>query len=161
MSTVPRPHDEPTDPTWDHLDLPRDREVARLLLRLDRYRHLMRHHGGLNAADLRLLWLLCEGEPRTLREISEVLSLEQSTVNRQVNNAVRAGLLRRYQPEGEPAMLVEPTEEGRSRFASDTAATLAQHEAALEALGEGADEFVAQLARFTSAYGRAVRSVTG
>ncbi len=151
----PSPQVEPVD-----IPLPPHRQVARLLLRLDRFRHLMRQHGGLNAADLRLLWLLCEGRPRTLREISEILTLEQSTVNRQVKAAVTAGLLHRFRPEGESVLLIEPTAAGRAAFERDTEVTLAQHEAALAALGDGAEEFLDQLGRFTAAYGRSVRTVT-
>ena len=42
---------------------------------------------------MRLLWLLVESGPQTLAEVTSALGLERSTVNRQVNAAVAAGLL--------------------------------------------------------------------
>ena len=63
--------------------------------RLERGRRAVEGRARLGTADLRLIWLLVEDGPRTMREISEELGLEQSTVNRQVNSALKAGYLER------------------------------------------------------------------
>ncbi|GAA4722649.1 hypothetical protein GCM10023216_09920 [Isoptericola chiayiensis] len=133
-----------------------ERHVASLLSRLDVHRRHVEHHGRLGVADARLLWLLSDGTPRTLREIAEALRLEQSTVNRQVNGALEAGLLRRFSEEGRSARLVEATEAGLARFESATTTALGAFGDALGALGDDAGTFLDLLDGFVDAYGRAV-----
>lgn len=155
MSTTatPRPaFDGPVDATR-----PPERELARLLLLLDRERHLSEPAGPLHAAEIRLLWLLGDGRPRTLREIAEALEREQSTVNRQVNAALRDGLVRRFTVAGESAARCEPTALGRRRFDESVAHVLDVYRVALGDLGDDARQFVTLLGRFVAGYGRAVR----
>ncbi len=106
----------------------------------------------LHAADIRLLWLLCYGPPHTLREIAEALGLEQSTVNRQVNTALRAGLVERFAQEGRAALVVTPTAEGRRRFQVDMDQSLTIHRTALAVLGEEQDTFLRLLTTFTQGF---------
>ncbi|MEL7978044.1 MarR family winged helix-turn-helix transcriptional regulator [Isoptericola sp. F-RaC21] len=143
----PRPADE----------LSGGRRAAGLLFRLDVHRRLAEHRSPLGTADGRLLWLLSDGRARTLREIAEALRLEQSTVNRQVNGALAAGLLRRFTAPGRSARLLEPTEEGLARFEDATSQALGGYADGLAALGDDAGVFLELLGRFTEAYGEAVR----
>ncbi|MFE7404784.1 MarR family winged helix-turn-helix transcriptional regulator [Isoptericola sp. NPDC057559] len=138
-------------------DLPADRRVASLLVRLDVNRRIAEHHSELGTADGRLLWLLSDGRPRTLREIADALRLEQSTVNRQVNAALAAGFLRRFTEAGRPARLIEPTAEGLTAFERATTRALGAYADGLAVLGDEAGAFLDLLERFTQAYGEAVR----
>lgn len=145
--------------TSAHHDLPLsdDRRVAGLLVRLEVHRRMAEHRSPLGVADGRLLWLLSDRRPRTLREIGDALGLEQSTVNRQVNGALAAGLVRRISEPGRSARLVEPTDEGLAAFESATAVALAEYGDALGVLGDDAATFLDLLDRFVDAYGDAVR----
>ena len=69
--------------------------LAAALHHLDLSRRVVEQRADIGVADMRLLWLLSDDRARTLREIADDLTLEQSTVNRQVNAALAAGLLRR------------------------------------------------------------------
>ncbi len=132
------------------------RDVAAHLFRLDRRRYAVEHQATLGAADLRLLWLLSDGTARTLREISETLDLEQSTVNRQVNKAIRSGHLHRYTESAGQAALVAPTPEGRARLEQDIALVMRLYDQALESLGDESGEFLRLLGRFVAGYEEAV-----
>src|SRR5690625_544869 len=87
-----------------------------------------------NPAVLRLLCLLSDGRARTFREISAVLNLEQSTVNRQVNGAARAALVQIT--EGSPARLVVATDQGLAAFEADVDRVLTGYREVLEQMGE-------------------------
>ena len=60
----------------------------------------------LEASAFNILWRLWEG-PRTLRELSVELELEQSTVNRQVNAAIKHGYIERFAVEGSASSSVK------------------------------------------------------
>ncbi|MCZ2262101.1 MULTISPECIES: MarR family winged helix-turn-helix transcriptional regulator [unclassified Isoptericola] len=156
MPTV-TPSSAPSPSSSDPAGLTDDRRVAGLLFRLDLHRRLAEHRSPLGTADGRLLWLLSDGRPRTLREIAEALRLEQSTVNRQVNGALAAGLLRRFTAPGRSARLLEPTEEGLARFEEATGRALGAYADGLAVLGADVGAFLDQLERFADAYGDAVR----
>ncbi|SKC60436.1 MarR family winged helix-turn-helix transcriptional regulator [Krasilnikoviella flava] len=134
-----------------------DRRIAALLARLDVHRRLAEHRSVIGVADGRLLWLLSDGRPRTLREIADSLRLEQSTVNRQVNGALAAGLLRRFTEPGRSARLVEPTAEGLALFETATGQALGAYSDGLAVLGDDVETFLELLGRFADAYGDAVR----
>ena len=136
----------------------RDRALASLLYRLDLHRRLAEQRSPLGTADGRLLWLMSDRRPRTLREISSALGLEQSTVNRQVNAAIDAGLLRRFAEAGRPARLIEPTAAGIEAFENATALALGAYDDALATLGDESGAFLELLERFVGAYGEAVRA---
>lgn len=134
-------------------DSDRGRATAALLTRLNRHQRHHRQQQVLGDADLRILWLFYDERPRTLREISDALHLEQSTVNRQVNAAVTVGLLDRSRPEDGGAYVFARTTTGHDLFEADVAAALDGYREALEALGEPeATEFLRLLTRFTEAY---------
>jgi len=133
-------------------------EITTLVAQLDRERHTAEHHSHLRVADGRLMWLLSDRQPRTLREVSEALKLEQSTVNRQVNAALKGGLLRRSREPGQPAGLVTVTDEGLARFEADLALHLGLFETALGTLGEAEQgQFLTLLRRFVDGYAEGVR----
>lgn len=136
--------------------------MAACLMHVNRVQHAVEQRLRLGTADLRLLWLLSDREPRTLREIAQDLGLEQSTVNRQVNAAVRAGRVRRSTAGDSHALVVEPTSEGLALFEEDTGFALGLFQRALDELGEGeADELVRLFERFTEAYGAAYARSAG
>lgn len=130
-------------------------DLAALLQRLDRRRFIVEHQATLASADLRLLWLLTDGTPRTLRQIAESLELEQSTVNRQVNRAIQDGYLERFGQSDGPA-LVAPTARGNQRFEQDVALVLQLYNKALEAMGDKAADFLRLTELFIDAYEDAV-----
>jgi len=131
--------------------------TASALFRLDQHRRVAEHHGRLNVADGRLLWLFSDKTPRTLRQIAEELNLEQSTVNRQVNAAHQAGLLERRRDPEKGAYVFEASASGLQLFEDAIARTLGQYDAALAALGDDdAEQLVALLGRFVAAYGEVV-----
>lgn len=110
----------------------------------------------LGVAEGRLLWLLRDGTPRTLRQVAEELDLEQSTVNRQVHAALDSGVIRRFRQEDQPAYLLAVTEEGRDRFSADRARQVEIHTQALTAVpGAEQDAFLAHLAVYVDALGHA------
>jgi DNA-binding MarR family transcriptional regulator len=130
--------------------------LAAALGRLDRAQRAAEAGAELGVADGRLLWLFSDRHPRTLRQVSEDLGLEQSTVNRQVNAALAAGLLRRFREPGSTAYLVEATEDGLARFERNLERHLDLMDAALAALPESRRAaFPSLLATFVEAYGAA------
>ncbi len=133
--------------------LPPDRHVAWMLHRLDLARRTSEQRADLGAADQRLMWLFQDRRPRTLREIAEELGLEQSTVNRQVNAALKEGLLRRFRATGQTARLVAATDQGLARFDADLDLLLGAYSHALAALDEEERRwFLSRLARFVAGY---------
>lgn len=97
--------------------------VARLateMLRLNRRRAQVYVDAELENSAFRILWTLSDGRPRTLRELSGDLMLEQSTVNRQVHAAIAAGLLERHDVDGSAAKQIRPTTAGAAAYARDS-----------------------------------------
>ncbi len=89
------------------------------LLRLQRRRTSVYEGVILENSAFRLLWVLADGTERTLRQLSEALDLEQSTVNRQVNAALAAGYLERYAVDGSASKVVRPSTAGTQAFEHD------------------------------------------
>lgn len=110
----------------------------------------------LKAADGRLLWLLSDDRPRTLRELAEDLAREQSTVNRQVNAALEAGLLERTRsPEG--TYLISASELGKKQIKTELERQVSLHDAALKAIPrDQRGEFVKHLDAYVQAFTEAV-----
>lgn len=122
-----------TDPDADAMA-----DVAALgdqLLRLQRRRRHVYEGVVLENSAFRILWLLGDGEPRTLRQLSHDLDLEQSTVNRQVNAAIAAGWIERFEVEGSASRLVRPTAAGVEAYGHDGRIRAATMRAALDELG--------------------------
>lgn len=146
--------------TQSRVDLRLETRFAALLHHFDRYRRAVDVQSTLGIAELRLLWLLTEGEPKTLREVSEDLHLEQSTVNRQVNAAVQSGLLARSRSSTSSPYVFEPTAHGRATFESETAFALGVYSRVLEDMGdESATRLLELLAQFVDLYGSAVDEI--
>lgn len=105
------------------------------LLRLQRRRKHVYDGVLLENSAFRILWVLDDGEPRTLRQLAADLDLEQSTVNRQVNAALDAGWLERFDVAGSASKLVRPTAAGAEAYAHDGHIRAGAIKAALDALG--------------------------
>ncbi|EGD53724.1 MarR family winged helix-turn-helix transcriptional regulator [Gordonia neofelifaecis] len=95
------------------------RDVVEELLRMRRARAEIDPKAILEASAFHILWLLSDGRARTLRELSEDLDLEQSTVNRQVNAAIKRGYLERFEVAGQISRMHRPTEAGVEAFEHD------------------------------------------
>lgn len=132
------------------------RELGDELMRLARRRTQDYPGSVLDTSAFRLLWLLTEGPPRTLRELTEELQLDQSTVNRQVNAAIKHGLVERYAVPDSPARMLRPTEAGRVAYLRDGALRAEVYTSVLEELGEGrATALVAELRELNDGLDRA------
>lgn len=108
-------------------------------------------------ADRRLLWLLSDGDPRTMRQIADELDLEQSTVNRQVNAALGEGLLARTTPDEHHARPLVVTDAGQALFNRSFDRHVGYVERALDVVPtDRAPTFLADLVAFAEAYGAAV-----
>ncbi|GAA1725192.1 MarR family winged helix-turn-helix transcriptional regulator [Aeromicrobium alkaliterrae] len=111
----------------------------------------------IRVADRRLLWLLSDGTPRTMREIADGLGLEQSTVNRQVNAALGHGLVARADPDAQHARPLVVTDEGRELFSRSFDRHLGYVRAALAAVpADRRATFLDDFVAFVDAYGTAV-----
>lgn len=104
-------------------------------------------------ADQRLLWMFSDGQPRTLREIAYETGLEQSTVNRQANAALKAGLLERTREPGQNAWQYTAGAEALEVFARELQGQLDLLDRALSALPPGErTTFLAHFTAFADAY---------
>ena len=134
------------------------RRIADLFARMSRAQQHDRRGTVIGLADLRILWLLDDDRARTLKEIAADLHLEQSTVNRQVNAALSAGLVQRERAE-QGVYRFTPTAEGRRRFDERVELSLGAYRDALAALGpQEAARFLDLLDTFTRAYGDVIGS---
>ena len=126
------------------------------LMRLARRRSQIYPGSQLDTSAFRLLWLLTEGPPRTLRELADELQLDQSTVNRQVNAAINHGLVERYAVAGSSSRLLRPTEAGRAAYVHDAALRAEVYDAVLDELGQArAAALVAELRELNDGLDRA------
>ncbi|GGA75328.1 hypothetical protein GCM10011490_27610 [Pseudoclavibacter endophyticus] len=127
---------------------------------LDRHRRTLSQRATLGTADMRLLWLLSDDEPRTLKQIAERLGLEQSTANRQVNAAVTAGLLVRERDHSAAPYRFTATPRGAREFERNLHATLDTYRHALNALGPDRARFLDLLQKFLDACGGSLDAET-
>lgn len=132
------------------------RRLAGLFASFDGARRILEQRVNLGTADMRLLWLLTDGQPRTLRQIAEQLGLEQSTVNRQVNAAVEAGLLVKNRQESHGAYHFTSSPTGDREFEQTLNTTLDAYRDALDALGAHRDTFLMLMTEYVRAYREAV-----
>ena len=131
------------------------REIATQLYVLDNHRHAVEQRRRIGNADIRLLWLLGDGRPRSLKEITEAMGRDQSTVNRQVNAALREGIVTRSRTSGR--YLISSTSEGDDLLEREQSHSLDLYGRALAALGDDAPRLLELFDRFVDAYGRAAR----
>lgn len=102
-----------------------------------------------------ILWVLADGRSRTLRELTVDLDLEQSTVNRQVNAAIKNGYLERIDVEGSLSKHIQPTELGRDTFRHDGQLRVDRLTRVFADLAPGDPESLCrQLRAFNDAYDR-------
>ncbi|MFF5323614.1 MarR family winged helix-turn-helix transcriptional regulator [Janibacter hoylei] len=133
----------PDGPAW---------AAIRASAHFERVRRAIEAGQQLKVAEGRLLWLLRDGEPRSLRQIAEELDLEQSTVNRQVHAALESGVVERSRPSGSPTYLVGMSDAGRERFLADMDRLLAVYDRAVAAVPAAEQErFLEHLAAFVAA----------
>lgn len=100
----------------------------------------------------KILWLLSDSGPLTMKDLAAELQLEQSTVSRQVKAAVERGLIERYDVEGTSSRLHRPTQAGVVVYRQEAALRTAVIREALETLGvERATLFVEELSAFNDA----------
>jgi DNA-binding MarR family transcriptional regulator len=132
------------------------RQLGDELMRLTRRRSQDYPGSELDASAFRLLWLLTEGPPRTLRELADELQLDQSTVNRQVNAAIKYGLVERYAVPDSSSRLLRPTEAGRAAYVHDGALRAEVYQGVLDELGpDRAEALVAELRELNDGLDRA------
>jgi DNA-binding MarR family transcriptional regulator len=130
-------------------------ELANELLRFSKRRHGSVDGTELDSSAFKLLWVLSDDEPRTLRELADELDLDLSTINRQVNAAIRAGVLERFSVPGSPSRPVRPTAEGRRLYQHDSAVHADLLRSVLAEMGaEGARDLIRSLGAFNDAYER-------
>lgn len=126
------------------------------MIRLQRRRTRVYPGSVLEDSAFRLLWTLSDGEPRTLRRLATDLGLEQSTVNRQVNVALAAGYLERYDVPGSASKLIRPTPVGIEAYEHDGAIRADVLTRVLDTLGpRRADRLIADLTAFNDAWDHA------
>ena len=132
------------------------RQLGDELMRLSRRRAQTYPGSELDTSAFRLLWLLTEGPSRTLRELADELQLDQSTVNRQVNAAIKHGLVERYAVPGSPSRLLRPTAAGRAAYVHDAALRAEVYQAVLDELGaDRSGALVAELRELNDGLDRA------
>ena len=110
------------------------RDLAEEFLRMARRRSHVDPDSILEVSAFNLLWILSDGRPRTLRQLTDAMQLEQSTVNRQVHAALESGVVERSRPSGSPTYLVGMSVEGRERFLADMDRLLAVYDRAVAAV---------------------------
>jgi len=131
--------------------------LADQLLRLQRRRTTVYVGVRLENSAFRILWVLADGTPRTLRTLAIDLDLEQSTVNRQVNAAIGAGYLERFNVEGSASKLVRPTAAGVEAYEHDGLIRATLIGGALDTLGAGrAQNLITDLRAFNDAWDAAL-----
>lgn len=126
--------------------------TLRALARFERARRAA-ETGEFGHADGRLLWMFSDGRPRTLRTIAEELGLEQSTVNRQANAALKAGLLERSREPGQSAWHFSASQAALDMFSRELTAQLAMLDQALQVVPESERAvFLEHIGAFADAY---------
>ncbi|MFE0749039.1 MarR family winged helix-turn-helix transcriptional regulator [Gordonia sp. NPDC058843] len=134
---------------------PVHRDLAQELLRMSRRRSLVHPGVGLERSAFAILWILSDGRPRTLRELTADLQLEQSTVNRQVNAAIKHGYVERFEVEDSLSKMIRPTEAGRDAFRRDGLLRAERLEQVFADLAPGSPQaLLHELRAFNDAYER-------
>lgn len=111
----------------------------------------------LDSSAFAILLVLSDGQPRTLRELSVELELEQSTINRQVNGAIQRGYLERYEVAGQVSKLIRPTDTGRRAFHDDGMLRVDRLNRVFGDLAPGTPQaLLRELRAYNDAYDRAV-----
>lgn len=132
------------------------RALGQEVLRLSARRFTALPGTLLESSAFRILWRLDECGPLTLRELSEQLQLDQSTINRQVNSALKQGLVERVTVPGRAGNPVRTTQAGQAAYRHDGLLRGDVMGRAIVDLGpERAEDMVAALRAFNDAVDRA------
>ncbi|ONH62515.1 MarR family transcriptional regulator [Frankia sp. CcI49] len=97
------------------------RALGNEVLRLSRRRVQLPEESTLDRSSFRILWALAETGPLSMRELEEMLQLEQSTVSRQVKAAIGRGLLEFLPAPGTRRRLLRATPDGERVYAHEGA----------------------------------------
>ena len=89
------------------------------LVRLARRREASSPGTVLDASAYKILWLVVEHGPHTLRGLAHYLQLDQSTINRQVHAVIGHGYVERYDDPDASGMLVRATTAGAEAYRHD------------------------------------------
>ncbi len=159
--STPTDSDSTPDSTGDRaLDPGLLAEITALgdqLLRLQRHRTTVYDGVVLDNSAFRILWVLSDGHPRTLRQLAEALELEQSTINRQANAGLDAGYLERFQVPGSAGRQLRPTEAGRRAYEHDGLVRAERYRRIFAELGaDRAHSLIQHLTAFNDAWDVAV-----
>lgn len=131
------------------------RDLVAELVRFGRRKTGLHPEAMLESSAFAILLCLSDGRARTLRELSGELDLEQSTVNRQVNAAIKLGFLERFHVAGSHSGLIRPTAAGTQAFVHDGELRVVRLEAVFADLAPGDPEILlTQLLAFNDAYER-------
>jgi DNA-binding MarR family transcriptional regulator len=90
------------------------------LIRLGRRRDTADPSMRLDGSAFKILWLIVEHGPQTLRSLAEYLQLEQSTINRQVHAVIDRGFAERYADPSSAGMLIKATRAGQVAYRHDS-----------------------------------------
>lgn len=133
------------------------RALSNELVRLGRRRETSSPETTLDASAYKILWLVVEHGPRTLRELAQDLKLDQSTINRQVHAVIGHGYAERYADPESPGMLVRATPAGEAAYRSDSQVRTEGLRGIVNTLGEQVTADLADgLASFNDAIDEAV-----
>jgi DNA-binding MarR family transcriptional regulator len=112
------------------------RALSDELIRITRRRATDHPSLQLDASAFKILWLVVDSGPQTLRSLAEHLQLEQSTINRQVHAAIDRGLAERYHESRSAALLVRATRDGEAAYRHDAQVRAVGLRAIVETIGE-------------------------
>lgn len=111
------------------------RDVGREYERMRRHRWELDPRLTLSVSGYRVLAALETHGPATLRDLTELLGLERSTVNRQVNAALAEKWLVRSPAASGGAHVLDASDTGREALAHDRAIMAEKFTAVIETLG--------------------------
>ena len=113
----------------------------------------------LDASAYKILWLVVEHGPHTLRGLASYLQLDQSTINRQVHAVIGHGHVERYDDPDSSAMLVRATEAGEAAYRHDAEIRSEGLRSVVNTLGErSAADLASGLSRLNDAIDEAVEA---
>ena len=95
------------------------RRLTDELIRIRRRREVGDPSMVLDGSAFKILWLLVDHGPHTLRALADHLQLEQSTINRQVKAVLARGLVQRHSEPGSAGKVVTATPAGERAYRHD------------------------------------------
>lgn len=95
------------------------RRLTDELIRVRRRREVGDPSMALDGSAFKILWLLVDHGPHTLRALADHLQLEQSTINRQVQAVLARGLVQRHSEPGSAGKVITATPAGELAYRRD------------------------------------------